>query len=437
MVALQIEDRWYALGLEWAFADDEQELRQTWRASAPLAVISLPSEDGLLYGVASSDTSDSAKSPIGLSAAALLVGQLLPDALVHHRLPNGSIWLCVVRDGLPLPGSDCVCSVEEAGAALEEIQAYQPDLPRIGSLPGSIQELPALLASAPAKVLRRTLLRRPPRPLLRRLLLLAIGCACLLSLLIWQHLGKRHQPAQQAASGPMPELMPDLAALRTQHQKQVDQALAKSRHELRQQVGFMPVANQWLQTVRQLPLSVGGYRPRQVDCSPESCLVEWDWSAETFEVSALSRLPGELQPAATPAEYATVARTRIALAPVSKQSYEPLTGHALDEALLKLRSSTHRYGGRADISRANQTISVSLPAPPAALEGNASAAPQSQVIGQRGQVRLMVAGWAQTQKVLQVMGQSSLLIPERAVIALNQSNVTLQVEARYITSQGH
>lgn len=233
----------------------------------------------------------------------------------------------------------------------------------------------------------------------------------------------------------------DVALLERVHAGKVQAAIEEGRARMLHQPPLAETAQDWIATVRSLPFAVAGYRPRQLECRPTDCQVNWDWSGGTYDDRALQRLPGDRLPAANPGEYTMRAQTRIALAQRAPQQLAPLQRATLDAALLTLSASLARYGARSDIGKADTPINVELPAPPPELQkvrsapaarGQAvAAALRTAVIGHQGRVRVLVSGWSHAQAVFDVLAAYPL-VPERAVVTLNSDNVNIQIEARYV-----
>ena len=437
-VQVEIGGRIYAAALQWAFATDKADLARTLRRSRVRTVVSHSSDDGLLYGFADESAGGARASGLpGTPAAALMLAQLAPTALVHHTLPSGQVWVCAARDGLPLPGSDRIHNRADAARAVDEFLSFQPGMPLYGDLPIAAEPLASLFEKATPPLVRRCTLRPARRGALRWLataLVLALAGAG------WMYSRHAQRPSPAPATV-LPTPTVDVAALESAHARQIERAIEEGREKMLLRPVFGGVAQDWIALVRSLPLAVDGYRPRQIECSPGSCRVEWNWDGPTYHPSALQRLPGKRIEAANPMDYATRVQTLVTLTQPMPARLPALDNNVLEDMLLTLGSALRRDGARVEFSKADKPVTVALPPPPPALAQalraragqGASTAPteQSRVIGRQGRVRLLAVGWSQTQAALGTLATYPM-VPERAVLTLNQGQVSLQLEASYV-----
>lgn len=429
MPVLQLAGKQIALGLQWSFLADRAELRRVLKHEARLGYVTADCDDGLLCGIQAEAIPGRAPTYAG----GLLVGQLLRDAIVYQELGNGRFWVCAVRDGLPLPGVDRVCGVGEAERLVQDvlIHARRQDIPLIGSQPQANQSLVDLLEQVEPVMLRAARLRQP----LARTQQALYGCMAvcvLLTLLIGWNILQREEPVVAPVLQNI-GVQGDRAALERAYQAELQRLVEAERARLLERPTFAGAKDAWVRKLRELPFAVGGYKPRLLSCSAQSCRADWDWQANLFDRGDLKRLPGRLLPVGSPMEYATRAQTEFDF-DVPKQRLQPLPAEQVDDYVLGLGSRLQKLGARAEISRADQPVSIGVPATAddwQARQRDAKFATRQQLIGQQGNVRLMVGGWARVWAVLDSLAEQPL-VPERAIFTLNNGSVSLQLEARYV-----
>lgn len=430
MPVLQLAGNRIALGLQWSFLADRAELRRVLKRDAVPGYAVAGCDDGLLYGAFD-------EVPAGRTlpcAGGLLVGQLLRDAIVYQDLGNGQVWVCAVRDGLPLPGVDRVCGAGEAERLMQDVQLHSQrlDMPLIGSLPQASLALAELLEQTEPAMLSQARLRRPVTQAQYALrAAMALGVLACLGI-VWQIL---HREAPQVVAPMLEEIgLPvNRAEIEARYRDAVQQQLNAERSRLLERPDFAAAGEAWLREVRGLPFAVGGYKPRLLSCTGQNCRVDWDWQASQFNPQDLERLPGLLLPAAAAMERATRAQTELSLQVAAKR-LTPWSVQEVDKQVLSLGSRLQKLGARAEITPAELPASINVAASAddqQARERGANFASKSLLVGHQGQVRLVVGDWARVQAVLGVLAEQPL-VPERAIFTLNNGNVSLQLEARYV-----
>lgn len=223
-------------------------------------------------------------------AGALLIGGIEPTISIHHTLPDGLVWVCAVSGGIPLHGYDTVVDGYTARSMLSELRSLFPDMAVVGDAPGAISTMEQFLKRRNAKLLRAARLRSPYEPLAYGAIVLLLAA---LSGLAW-HAWQTHQ-AEQAA---LLQAEQDAALAQARAAREAKRLLAREKAIEAAKAGLFdtvpPLAQfgLWHDVLRQLPVSVEGWRPSAMSCQVDRCTVAWTL-AEGGVPSSFSALPGE------------------------------------------------------------------------------------------------------------------------------------------------
>lgn len=248
----------------------------------------------------------------GMRAGALAVSCVLQNAIVAQPVGEGKLWVCGIRDGMPLPGYDRVVAESEASALIAELMSYVVTAEIIGALPGATRSLDAVLKEAPKKCLQQTVFRSTS--LLVPLAVLTVGGLVVAGVLMGvAEYQARTQKDQQAAAAALQRLMSEQA--RQQQEAEARRQWERKVQEAKAQVAHVPdpIAQlwQWTHLATSLPLSIGGWTPSRVECTPGECVVTWTRPDARAPLSTALGLPGR-----SVSVSANEATTAFALSPV-------------------------------------------------------------------------------------------------------------------------
>ena len=410
MSSIRLAGLQLAVGLDWYLASERAELRPPRKRHRRGCQVQLSSSEGLLLGLGN-------QQPLWnqpLYAGALLLARLAPQALIHQPLDSRHVWVCAVRGGLPLPGSDHVCGVAEAQQQLDQLLQLAPGTPILGEHPQAEGNLADLLAKAGKTELRRARLHTSASPLLPALAAASILACALASYAFLQ------QPQDPVATFVPPvKAASDDGSAQLRLRQQFDADIAKARAEHLQQPSLIQAGAAWLRVFSSLPPSLQGYRAEQAQCDLQQC--EVTWVAAPGAAARPDALPGQPLPASTDGKR----KTRIVLAELPMQSLAAISVSELNDYRELLVPHLRRAGARLDFGEAGTPLQVT---PPAGLDA------QPYHLGSPYSLRVNVAGWANVRSTLNQLANTPL-IARRALLNLDQGRLSLQLEGRYVVAQ--
>ncbi len=402
-----------ALGLQWSFYSSRREHRNVCKSQRPTAFIEWFNDDGLMAGWMR--TPFSGRRTV---AGALLVGLSVRDALIYQPLDSQHVWVCALRDGLPLPETDQVLPSAEADFALRDLASYQPHLPILGASPQATTSLKDALATLPRKAYSQTALL--PYSENGRVREIALGSAVVLTAgYVWWPAPVVEVPPPPAPrvevvlpSPPPPvvrrEIDPD--AVRRAREDAIERRLTRPN------VGR--IGQQWLQTLRSLPISHRGYRPSRLECTAHQCQVDWLWRGGRFIAQAHEDLPGQLIATRNLDDY--VNRLRTTWEFDLPRERLGLPSDAPQQTLLLLRETLDRLGIRPLISES-----------PLIIRYESQGQSFSDTIGTEGAIRLVASNLLTIEQLFQRLSALPLAA-ERAEFTWLNGVVNVQLEVRYV-----
>lgn len=269
------------VGIEWTLHDSVSEAKKAAAAKKHVLVARKVISGECVQGLCKAPPKANK-----LQAGALLAAAVANDVLIYHRLGNGSVWICAVREGIPLPGYDVVADEESAKATLAEVMSYVPNAEVYGDLSGAKGSLHDLFAQLTPADRKTAALRAPANLVLVLSIMVAILLVAVIGLFIYQYLKQR-----MAASGP-------IAA-----QLQVDQDVRRARlafeteaKQARQSFLHTPSPSRqfeiWYDVLRNLPVSANGWTPGSFNCDLAACQVLWRRNERALP-STVAYLPGD------------------------------------------------------------------------------------------------------------------------------------------------
>jgi len=446
MAHLLTADHALAVGLQWAFVGNCAEVRQRLRSAVrgdsadakqpatekkparggkqAIRYALANGEEGMLLGIeadAQVDARGGAARPARRApryAGGLLAAQLLNDAIIFENINPDRVWVCAVRNGLPLPGMDRLTTPEDAAQVVTDVRSYaHAPMTLVGSHPEAGMTLAALLEQVEPDMLRASRMQQPAdhgRVAFYAALFVASALAA------WFIVSLRPEPQSVAAP-----IVPQVFGPTDEEIRAGDAGLvAQGLETLLTRPDAAVLTAAWRDVLRGMPYGVGGYRPSQADCQVDACRLQWDWRSEQFERHHIARLPGELLPGKTPGEVMRRAQTRLPVGEVPARRLSGVAHDDLDDWAIALVMRVRRTGARIDVAAPGQPVSVKLPP----LRDKK---PRAQTIAHEGRVSVIASGWATIQALFDLLGQEQLVV-ERSVYNITGASISMQMEARYV-----
>jgi len=417
MNIIRINNRKLVIGLEWSFHDSRRELRSVLRRDKVTAACIIATEEGLFTGVIKAERPG--RSPH--HAAAILAGRLCPDSLIYHQIDDESVWVCAIREGLPLPGTDRICPVADAEQQLAELAGYQSEAVVLGTHPAARQSLEQLL-DEPEKTDWQYARLKPVQSQTTVWLTASLIIATV-------------AVAYQLYDDPS-EAMPDLPLLVSSpielsnivpEKSAPDPAritAARERALLEWQMAQADIGDmseQWLALLTQLPVSHLGYRPVRMNCRLDICIVDWQWNGNRFFAEAMLSLPGER--VQTSQQSHDRVQTSFTLKPANRQQPLMLVDQR-EHFQLQLTERLSLPGLRLHLPAQQQSLQLQYE-----VDGDSFQDDVATV----HTVQLSAASLLAARVGLQKLNSQSLY-PISANFSLTGNTVSLQLETRYVAT---
>lgn len=390
-----------AAGLSWALYDSPRDARAALKGKKIAAsVLRNTSGEWVQAAIEEEAAKAAGKLPQPLYAGAILLALLGKDVIAYHDLGDEAehVWLCAIRDGVPLPGLDAVVPAAQAQAMLGEALGYIPGATLVGTAAGAAFDLPGGLQRLAKRDLGQAGMRMHGLQKAHLVGAVAAALAAAAALGGWQYY--EHWREQQELAQLQAHMSAQAAAQAAAQQQQLQakqMRLLLAQQQLEQQAeaarqtfldGPQPAQQYalWLQALSRLPLSVRGWIVSSAQCDVQQCQVTFGRYDVRAEPSATALLPGS--EVSTTSDVA-VRAFAIGQAPQADERLPALTQQALDDWVARL-------GWIKGASFAVQPASDVLVQPPADAEGL-----QPVVIGREGTWTLKSDDLLQARKVLE------------------------------------
>lgn len=283
------------VGLEWAIFGSEAEAREDLKKSK--AAYYARRKSGVDF--AQAGVVKGKNIPKGIAKAysgALVVASALTDAVVCVPIDDERSWICVVRDGLPLPGYDKVVENEEVEQIVAEAIGYMSGCEIVGNIRGASRSFDQVFSGVDKKTLRQCRIHASSLPLAPIAVILLIGATGVIGFNYLQNMEREKVEKMKALS-----LTQD--AIKTEAQKKAEierkrqeylALVEKTKAELRVTAPLVDQYLAWMRVIDHLPLSVKGWVLNKVNCSPDACLVRWARKDIRAPMSASKLVPGDI-----------------------------------------------------------------------------------------------------------------------------------------------
>lgn len=282
---LHNNNRSYAIGLTWSVEPTKAKIRERLKEAPGASYVRVDKH------------SKDADAHLGLFkgrikgtvySAALAIATVEPSCIVYESIADDTVWVCVLVNGLPLPGLDTLVRPEEGQKILHDHIAHAEVI--IGDEAGSkstvadvLDRFDAYLASKQLsrKQLDSITLKNQPRLIVRLMLAagLAAGAVAVAGGLAYvNHLREQNRLNElnlQRIAQSAEEAESERLARERRIQQFRDQ-VQQQREALSSAVGVAALRwNQWEDLRRSLPVSNFGYRPDTLECTESACTLTW------------------------------------------------------------------------------------------------------------------------------------------------------------------
>jgi cell division protein FtsB len=263
------------IGMEWRAFESRSAAKASVKDSRWIYVFGNDTSQWVAAGVAPEEEGEANQKTICGAAA---VAQCERNAIVYQALPEGGVWVCAVKDGLPLPGFDVVCDAKAAASVFSEAVSYVDR----GQVYGSARDAKGTLEQlfeglTPQHVKRLRLKKKAPVAVFASLVavsvLIAVGA---IGATVWHARTETKEALERAMR---------MAQLQTEAQKkeaeakalaQMQASISKQREELRSIVPASRQLEAWVAAVERVSLAAAGYRLVGISCDENACSASWD-----------------------------------------------------------------------------------------------------------------------------------------------------------------
>jgi hypothetical protein len=231
---------------------------------------------------------------------ATLVAMAAPQAFVYHALPaqddqDQEVWICGIRDGLPLHGFDAILPVADARAKYIEFVSFNSAAQVYGNLNEAKESLEQLVERVPDKQRKHAVLVRHGISAAVLAVLMCLPFA--LGALLFSYY--KFEEARERERLSTLEMIKRRTATEA-HMKRLadmkvafDAEVAAKKFELQMQAEPARMVDIWVDTLsNQVPLSFKGWQPLTANCVKTVCTLTWRPTAQALPAH-IPELPGE------------------------------------------------------------------------------------------------------------------------------------------------
>ena len=300
---IQIGEWKVALGMEWVMPKGKAEVRAAKKARPKQASVFISAGNGDWLGFHSAGAGK-------VYSGALLIAMVEPNAVVYSPLNDEMGWICAISEGMPVVGYDEVLPVSEARAKAKDWSNLFANAEIIGDLSGARSTVQDVFTSLEGELASKSLSKKQlasaqlvngsfsiKRALVMAGIVFGVGLA-VLGVRTFQDAQARQErervTLQEAARRNLAEKLNQERAemQRKETLKELAGKAAAARAALSIRTGPRRLWDEMTRVRQSLPLSMYGYRPQSVECSPQSCKVEWFGAGRFTNPADKLRLPG-------------------------------------------------------------------------------------------------------------------------------------------------
>ncbi|MBI1891895.1 MAG: type 4b pilus protein PilO2 [Burkholderiales bacterium] len=267
-----------AVGLEWTLHDTVSEAKKAVAGKSNILLARKVISGECVQGIC--------KTPVKnkkLQAGALLAAAAANDVLIFHSLGDGNVWVCAVREGIPLHGFDVVVDENSAKAKFAEVMSYVPTAAVYGDLSGAKGSLADLFADLTSADKKAAALAAPDNPVVIVTLVAIIVVLGTAATFMYRFFENKTA---------------DPIARQMQNNEETRRARMAFENEIkraRQDFWHAPSPSRqfdvWYELLHSLPVSVNGWTPSAFNCDAAVCKVTWKRDDRAL-FAAVADLPG-------------------------------------------------------------------------------------------------------------------------------------------------
>lgn len=288
-----IKDLSLAVGLEWVLHDSVKEANAALKGKKN-ALFARHAAGGECVQAIVSRADLPRKNRDKLRPGALMVAAVAPNALVYYPVTEELVWVCAIRDGVPLHGFDAVVGEGDAQALLSEAMTYIQGADLFGPLSGSSRDLPEVIGSVDKKTAKGIRFTQAGLPIVP---VLAVGV--IVGTVVAAYAGYQELAAKMSQEKSIAEAI--AAQIRSEEDKKRRLADAQAGYQaqieqLRQTyMDAVAPADQfkaWMDVLAAQPASLGGWMVASAECDPALCRIKWFKKDARAIPSMAGQLPG-------------------------------------------------------------------------------------------------------------------------------------------------
>lgn len=401
--------RSFVMGMVWTDQGPEQSVAKSFAKGTRRPYVMAETMDQQhqpvhVVGVMSGEERPKART----LSAALAIGLIHPNAVVCQKLADNTAWFCVLHGGVPLAGEDVILPTHDADERLREHVAMRA--PIVGDTLGAIalaevlDDLESQLSDG--RITKKQLASieiQMPATSVKLVLQGALALSLLGGVGVAWWLYQTHmasQSARKAAMAKLTQSKEEAERLEAQRQQIIatftKQVEDKRREMAAAQAGPLGQWESWERVRRSLPLTVNGYVPDSMECTPTKCSVNWKASTTLARFVDRAAIPGwveDLDPSQT-------ARSEIVLDPAAAAQTQVVIKQGDDAARLRL-AIAQSLQFSVDASNVGAPVAAAFTPPPAPPETGLKPVD----LGFTGDFRVQVAGPYALIKVREAISQ--------------------------------
>lgn len=275
-----------AIGVEWTLHESKALARRSLSGRRHLKVVGKSVDGEYLQGVVEQPGWRST-----VQSAAWLLAETGETIIVYHRLDDGLVWMCGVSNGSPNAGYDQVVTPAEADKLFTDLTSTWTKPMIIGDEPGAIMPLNVFLDRPGLLNAKSAVMENPHAKLIKSGLFL-VGVAAVFVLYFIGDVAVKAAAARTAENQAI-IIQAQQKKAEEQHRKALQAAVDEARSKIFEQPDMLQQYGIWHDFLRQVPLSVNGWRPQSVNCVPAECQVSWKKELKALP-SDVKNLPGRL-----------------------------------------------------------------------------------------------------------------------------------------------
>jgi hypothetical protein len=288
-----INDLSLAVGLEWVLHDSIKEANAALKGKKN-ALFARHVAGGECVQAIVSRADLPRKNRDKLRPGALMVAAVAPNALVYYPVTEDLVWVCAVRDGVPLHGFDAVVGESDAQALLSEAMTYIQGADLFGPLSGSSRDLPDVIGSVDKKTANGIRFVRAGLPIVQILSVVGIVGAAIAAYVGYQAMTEKMSQERSITEAIAAQMRSEedkkrrLAEAQAGYHAQIEQL----RRSYMDAVAPADQFKAWMGVLAAQPASLGGWMIASAECDLSFCRIKWFKKDARAIPSMTGQLPG-------------------------------------------------------------------------------------------------------------------------------------------------